>query len=54
MIKNFFFICALATFSILHAQELQGKAIYQSKTKIEISLDGRNIPEAQKQMIMEH
>ena len=53
MIKNFFLICALATFSVLHAQELQGKAIYQSKTKIEISLDGRNIPEAQKQMIME-
>ncbi len=53
MIKNFFFLCALATFSVLHAQELQGKAIYQSKTKIEISLEGRNIPAAQKQMIME-
>ena len=53
MMKNFFFFCALVSITVLSAQELQGKAIYKSKSKIEISLEGRNIPAAQKQMIME-
>jgi len=38
---------------IVKAQEFQGKAIYQSKTSINLDLDGRNIPEEQKQRIKE-
>lgn len=53
MMKKFFFFCALISIPVLSAQELQGKAIYKSKSKIEISLEGRSIPAAQKQMIME-
>lgn len=37
----------------LFAQDFYGKAIYMSKTKIEINLEGRNIPEARKKQIME-
>lgn len=46
----------LAVFSLtlaVKAQNFQGKAVYMSKTKIEVNLEGRNIPEAQKKMIME-
>jgi GLPGLI family protein len=35
-------------------QDFQGIATYQSKTTIEINLEGRNIPEAQRQQIMEN
>lgn len=38
--------------SQLWAQGFQGKAIYQSKTSINIDLSGRNIPEDRKKMIM--
>tara|TARA_B100001093_G_scaffold519517_1_gene608911 strand:+ start:4076 stop:4981 length:906 start_codon:yes stop_codon:yes gene_type:complete len=51
--RNFFFFLTLISLPFLSAQELQGKAIYKSKSKIEISLEGRNIPAAQKQIIME-
>ncbi|MAJ32720.1 MAG: GLPGLI family protein [Flavobacteriaceae bacterium] len=51
--RNLFFFFTLISLPFLSAQELQGKAIYKSKSKIEISLEGRNIPAAQKQIIME-
>jgi GLPGLI family protein len=35
-------------------QDFQGIATYQSKTSMEINLDGRNIPEARKQEILEN
>ncbi len=37
----------------LMAQDFQGKAIYQSKTSVDIKLDGRGISDAQKEQIME-
>lgn len=46
--------CMLFGFtSILSAQGFQGKAVYESKTVIQMDLSGRNIPEDRKKMIME-
>ncbi len=39
--------------SILSAQGFQGKAIYESKTVIQMDFSGRNIPEDRKKMILE-
>lgn len=36
------------------SQDFQGIATYQAKTSMEINLEGRNIPEARKQEIMEN
>ena len=44
-----FFTSTLA----VQAQDFQGKAIYMTKSKIEVNLEGRNIPEAQKERIMQ-
>jgi len=38
---------------IINAQEFQGKAIYQSKSTIDVNLDGRQISEEQKQRIQQ-
>lgn len=53
--RNFFLfiMSGIGTTFIAVAQDFQGVATYQSKTTIEINLDGRNIPEARKQEIME-
>jgi GLPGLI family protein len=40
--------------STVFSQDFQGIATYQSKTTMEINMEGRNIPEAQKQAIMEN
>ena len=46
--------CMLFGFtSILSAQGFQGKAVYESKTVIQMDFSGRNIPEDRKKMIME-
>jgi GLPGLI family protein len=37
----------------LMAQDFQGKAIYQSKTSVDIQLNGKGISDAQKEQIME-
>ncbi|WP_372753988.1 GLPGLI family protein [Labilibaculum sp.] len=39
--------------AILSAQEFQGKAVYQSKTTIEMDFGGRDIPEDRKKMMLE-
>ena len=49
----FFFTLCLGFCSILQAQDFQGKAVYMTKSKIEINLEGRNIPEAQRERIMQ-
>ncbi|PQJ15738.1 GLPGLI family protein [Aureicoccus marinus] len=46
------FTLVFLTYFSVNAQDFQGKAVYMSKTKIEMDLDGRNIPAAQKEMIM--
>jgi GLPGLI family protein len=54
--RNYIFY-AITCFGIpfsIGAQDFQGIATYQSKTSIEINLEGRNIPEARKQEIMEN
>lgn len=54
--RKFLFVVGtflLALPAILSAQEFQGKAIYQSKTTIEMDFGGRDIPEDRKKMMLE-
>lgn len=55
MRKNLFVVCCLVIgiASSLHAQEFQGKAIYESKTVVNMDFRGRNIPEDRKKEIQE-
>lgn len=43
----------ICCFNLANAQDFQGKAIYLSKTTVDIDLDSRQIPEEQKQRIRE-
>lgn len=46
-------LLGICCFNFVNAQEFQGKAIYQSKTTIDLDLDSRQIPEERKQRIRE-
>lgn len=55
MNKNFSsLVLALLTLVSLPAQDFQGVATYQSKSSVAINFEGRNIPEARRQEIMEN
>ena len=49
----FFFFITLICVVTIKAQDFQGKAIYQSKTTIDLDLDSRQIPANRKKQIME-
>lgn len=52
--KNIFLIAfVLLGYNTLVAQDFQGKAIYQSKTTIDINLENRQMPAERKKQIME-
>ena len=53
MKNSILLLLALGASLFMEAQEFQGVATYQSKTSIDLNLDGREIPEAQKQRIKE-
>jgi len=53
MSKVIFFLAILMSVATLQAQDFQGKAIYQSKTTIDLDLDSRQIPADRKKQIME-
>ena len=54
MKKLFVFVIAAFGFCLtIYAQDFQGKAIYQSKSTIDINFDGREISEDQKQRIQQ-
>ena len=53
MKKHLLLLIALTTSIIIQAQDFQGVATYQSKTSVDMNLDGRQIPEAQKERIKE-
>ncbi|MEO9513401.1 MAG: GLPGLI family protein [Flavobacteriaceae bacterium] len=46
-------LLGICCFNFAIAQEFQGKAIYQSKTTVDVNLDNREISEEQKQRIRE-
>lgn len=48
-----FLLLVLLTTSALFAQDFQGKAIYQSKTTVDMDLNNRQIPADRKKQIME-
>ncbi len=47
-------VLALLALVSLNAQDFQGVATYQSKTSIDFNFEGRNIPEARRQEILEN
>ncbi|MEM7483759.1 MAG: GLPGLI family protein [Bacteroidota bacterium] len=53
--KKFYMFAFIMIFFVkaFQAQDFQGKAIYQSKTTVDMNLDNRQIPEEQKQRIRE-
>ena len=46
-------LLTLSSSVFMHAQDFQGIATYQSKTSVDLNLDGRQISEAQKERIKE-
>ncbi len=46
-------LAVIGCIKVVEAQDFQGKVIYQSKTTTDLNLDGRQIPEEQKQRILE-
>ena len=51
--KNILVLFLFCTASIFAQKNLKGKAIYQSKTNIQMNFEGRDIPEDRKKMIMD-
>ncbi|NJB36141.1 GLPGLI family protein [Croceivirga sp. JEA036] len=52
-LNHILIVCALLCLRFACAQEFQGIATYQSKTTLDINLEGRRIPEDRKAQIME-
>lgn len=53
MKKIYILLILVLTLTAVRSQGFQGKAYYESKTNVEINLDGREISEEQKKMIQE-
>ena len=55
MMKKIYMLTVLVMLSFsMRAQDFQGKAYYESKTNVELNLEGREMSEERKKMIMEN
>ena len=51
--KNYFLSLFIIISSIVSAQDFQGKAIYQSKFRLDMKMDSTRVSPAQQQQIMD-